>query len=183
MTTSINLGYAATLSSYNIYWDAGLGGQFILINQTILNQLTLNNLQTGSTYSFYITASNMYGEGVKSSTVSMRVATAPNTPLPVVLTQVGTLCVINVLEPLSNGAPITSYTVQFLNKSSGTYVTQASLCNGALIVSSLTCQVSISAFSSTLGYSAGQFIKVIVSATNQNGNSMYSNPNTDSVVV
>jgi hypothetical protein len=71
LTTSASLGYASTLTSYNLYWDAGLGGNHVLYSQTSLNTATLSNLQTGSTYSFYITGTNMYGEGSKSTTVNL----------------------------------------------------------------------------------------------------------------
>jgi len=69
---------------------------------------------------------------------------------------------LNIVAPSSNGAPITAYKVYFFDKTQpigSEYQLKTTLCNGALIVATRTCQIPMVEFSSTLGYSKGQFIK------------------------
>jgi hypothetical protein len=107
-----------------------------------------------------VQAINLYGSGPNSSFTNVQTSTAPVAPVAPVLTYSTGVVTVTWSEPSElNGADLNSYQIEFLNKSSGTYVS-ITQCDGTSVsvVTSRTCSLVMSLFTSTLGYLGGQTI-------------------------
>lgn len=115
---------------------------------------------------------------------NVHTSVAPSTPAAPTLTYSSGVVTITWTAPSSlNGADLTQYEIDFMNKSSGSYsiITQ---CDGSslTVINSLTCNVVMNVFTSSLGYTAGQTIVAKVRAQNSNGWSSFS-PDSSSAVI
>ena len=64
LTTSTQAG-GSTITDYNIYWDQG-SSTWTSISYSTLGSTVFTSLTAGTTYQFYVTAFNKYGESVPS---------------------------------------------------------------------------------------------------------------------
>lgn len=82
----------------------------------------------------------------------------------------------------NNGAAVTGYRIKLLNKFTNAYEEHSSICNGA---SSLVtdCDIAMSTLINSLGYVAGDAVKVTLSAQNSIGFSTQSDPVTSTQLV
>lgn len=81
-TASANGGTA--VQYYSVYTDYGLGsGSFFLLKgiETLTSYTTTMVLSPGTTYQFYVTATNSVGTGAPSSILSILAAKVPDAPV------------------------------------------------------------------------------------------------------
>jgi hypothetical protein len=133
ITTSPSNGGSA-VTSYTVYKDAQVNPANVVC--TVAAPATTcspsHAFAAGTTYSYLITASNDYGEGVVSgslyavetSTVPDAIATAPTTALSGATVEVSWAATAN-----DRSSAVTSYTVEFLHHGTSTYTATAQ-CDG-----------------------------------------------------
>lgn len=83
------------------------------------------------TYAFSVQAINLYGSGPNSSASNVHTSVAPTAPAaPTLSYSTGVVSIVWAAPTSLNGADLTSYEIQFLNKSSNTFapITQ---CDGS----------------------------------------------------
>ena len=174
-TASANGGTAVLY--YSVYFDQGQGTEtYVLLSSPVSTTsfTTSTTLIPGTTYKFYVTATNSVGTGAPSSVLSVLAAKVPDAPLgpyndAAVTTgyQVGlTWSTTNVYN---GGSPVIDYAVYYSTSSTGTFTlfqsgitTQASTVTGLspgvvyyFRVASRNL-VGLSAVSSTLSVQATQ---------------------------
>ena len=114
--SSLNDG-GSTVTSYNLYWDQGIGSWVTLVGQSssyLGTSYTIGvGIMQGATYTFKVRAENMWGFGPFSTTTSIVASTVPSQ-----VTNVTTLIdpttgnvLIQWSGPSSNGAAITAYLI------------------------------------------------------------------------
>lgn len=171
------------VSSYNIYWDQGIGTW--AVKTTSITESAQITLTTGFSYSFKVTAVNAYGESPVSNVISVRTALKPSNMSPVTVSQTGTDIIISWTAPNENGSPITSYTLKILNFLLNDYVEYQNICNGSspTVISNRACPpIPMTTFTNTLNYPINRLIKAVVQATNDLGSNDFSTPNTVGIV-
>lgn len=152
---------------------------------------TVTGLTTLNTYYFRVKATNQYGTGpTTDGTLSASTYGVPSTPGIPTLTQTSgsTSIVATWSAPSSsNGASVTSYSVEILNQDGTTYSILDSHCSEyTTVVPGTTCTVLMTALMTTASYTsanAGTYIKIRVAAVNSFGNSSYSSTNVNSIQV
>ena len=114
---------------YSVYFDQGQGTEtYVLLSSpvTTTSFTTTTTLIPGTTYKFYVTATNSVGTGSPSSVLSVLAAKVPDAPLgpynDVLVTtgfQVGlTWSTTNVYN---GGSPVIDYAVFYSTSSTGTF--------------------------------------------------------------
>lgn len=99
-----------SLTSYEVYWDAGAGGSpSTLYNETIQLFELFTGLTTGTTYQFAIAGKNELGIGAVSTVLTLVCATNPEIPAAPTTTIIGTNVEIAWTNPNNGGDNIISY--------------------------------------------------------------------------
>lgn len=100
--TGSSTGNSAILT-YNLYWDNGSR----TVNLQLIDQLvftcTVSGLTSGSTYQFQVRASNIYGYGSFSNSLTVQATDVPSQINIPVLTQIGTNVIVTWIAPPSHG--------------------------------------------------------------------------------
>lgn len=93
------------------------------------------------------------------------------------ISSIGTNVIITWQAPKNYGSAIDKYEINILNKASGLYVENQSLCNGSnsAIISALSCTIPMNTLISTYSYNIGQSILAKARAHNSVGWSLMSN--------
>ena len=99
--TGIATGNSA-ITAYNLYWDNNSGTVSNLVVSGLINQFTVQGTTGGQTYQFQVTASNVYGEGERSQTLSQISSDVPDLISIARTANVGTNIVINWDAPFNN---------------------------------------------------------------------------------
>ena len=139
-TTSIDLTWTAIslspdngyspVTSYTVYSNQGSGSTYTSVKTTTTNSVSLTGLKNGYTYKFKVSASNLFGEGESSSSVSSLLATAPlQMSAPVVQYSLADV-MVSFAYPTSGGQPVTDFEIQ-LSSDGTTFTEIASLCDGS----------------------------------------------------
>ena len=82
LSTDADKGYSAT-TKFHIYINDGAGGSTFTLSTTITDgstSTTISSLNSGSEYSFKISAENIYGEGAQSSSYEDDTTDVPDQP-------------------------------------------------------------------------------------------------------
>jgi titin len=109
LLSGLDTGGTATqplnIINYNIYMRnlSTSKSQFVLITSTNLNTYTVNGLVAGNSYEYYTTATNIIGESLKSSIVTVNPGTYPSSPTGLKVANSSKLIKITWLKPLDNG--------------------------------------------------------------------------------
>jgi hypothetical protein len=75
------------------------------------NQITINGLSTGVTYTFIIESMNSYYYSYTSTPIQIVCATVPSTPSAPVTSNNANNVIVRWVAPNSNGMQITSYVI------------------------------------------------------------------------
>lgn len=94
------------ITAYNLYWDNNSGTTDMLIISALVNQYTVKGTVGGKTYLFEITASNVYGEGDRSQTLSQLASDVPDLISIARTLNRGTDIIIEWDAPFNNYQPI-----------------------------------------------------------------------------
>ena len=189
LTYGVNTGLVA-ITAYNLYSDNGSGdGVYDEIYSGLTTSYLATGLTGGTTYSFEVRATNMYGSGPYSSALSYVPQDVPGeVDLPVVTfttpTSSATSITITWDQPETHSSSIIAYDVQFLT-STGTYVASTTECIGtdAGTLSTTSCTVSMTEVISLTSLSRDGVIRVKVRAENSIGWGAYSELNTDGATI
>ena len=152
-----------------------------IVNTSLSSQVIITGLVINTTYQFAISAQNIFGESVLSSSISVLTVTAPSQMSPPTISQSGQNVIITWTSPTNNGADITSFKILLWNGL--TYSENTALCNGLLQLVSLSCTIPMTGFSSTLSLPAGTLILARATATNSAGESIQSDISSSTVLV
>ena len=126
------------ITAYNLYWNAGTGTDpSTLVTSGLITSYQFTNFEGGKTYYFKLTATNIYGTGAASSSVSVVAIDVPGKMSIPTVANSGTSVVVTYTAPTTHSSAITDYDVQFL-KSDGT--TDTLTCDESS-ATSLTCTV------------------------------------------
>lgn len=189
LTYGVDTGLVA-ITSYSLYSDNAAGdGIFNEIATGLITSYTVTGLTGGATYLFKVRATNMYGSGSFSSTLSYVPQDVPSeVGIPDVSitspTSSSTTVTIDWDKPDEHSSSITEYDVRFLT-STGTYVRSTSECAGtdSTTLDSTSCTVSMSEIISITGLSRDSVIRVKVRAINAIGSGAYSELNTEGATI
>jgi hypothetical protein len=146
-STTANLSFTApasnggaTITSYKAYTSSG--SLLATLNQAVSGTFSITGLSVGSTYSFYVTATNTIGTSspsANSNSITMGVSsTVPGAPTGLVATTTGeSTATISFTAPTSDGgSPITSYT--FTSSPGGLSATFTGAGSGTLTITGLS---------------------------------------------
>lgn len=189
LTYGVDTGLVS-ITSYSLYSDNAAGdGTFYEIATGLYTSYTVTGLTGGATYLFKVRASNSYGSGDFSSTLSYVPQDVPGeVGIPDVAitspTSSSTTVTIDWDEPEEHSSTITEYDVRFLS-STGTYVRSTSECAGtdSTTLTTTSCTVSMSEIISLTGLSRDTTIRVKVRAINAIGSGAWSELNTEGATI
>lgn len=140
----------------------------------------------GLTYNFKVESLNAFGYSVLSQPVSILCATIPSQPTAPVTSVSTSFVTITWATPVTNGLPITSYSIYIRKGDQLTYITNNAVCDGtsALVISQTSCVLPLSTLTST-PYSLlkGYSINAYIVATNAYGSSTPSSLGNGGVIV
>lgn len=140
----------------------------------------------GLTYNFKVESLNAFGYSVLSQPVSIFCATIPSQPTAPVTSVSTSFVTITWATPVTNGLPITSYSIYIRKGDQLTYITNNAVCDGtsALVISQTYCVLPLSTLTST-PYSLlkGYSINAYIVATNAYGSSTPSSLGNGGVIV
>lgn len=129
--TGGTVGTPIGISSYDVYRDNGLGGDFTMITSTTGTTYTMTSMTAGLNYKFKLQVSNVISKKSQfSTTQTMMCGTAPIAPgIPTAVTQSSSEISFYWDEPFDNGGtPITSYELEIIRVSTSA-TTTASVIN------------------------------------------------------
>lgn len=141
LTGAVPTGYSPIIG-YDIYMDSGSGFGSVIQTATSTSSVSiLATITSSTTYTFKIIPRNIFGSGPSSSLFSIVAADLPDQPVPPVLSQNGTVLKISFSTPLSNGSPVSSFMIKFLNKTDNSYYEYKAYCNGSssIVINTLQC--------------------------------------------
>ncbi len=167
LSSSLNGGSAVT--GYTLYWDSGSGSTLSATAYTgTATTVTLTTGITGATaYQFAYAASNVYGLGATSSSVTI---TSPNgvpgTPGTPTTSISGTTVTVAWTAPSVTGGSSISYYNIYIRDSTSTYTLSTTECNKP---TSTSCTIDVSTLQATFTLVAGNEVKAKVEAVNTDG--------------
>lgn len=183
ITSSPNNGYS-DITSYSVQHNGGGSGEiYAEIGTPTTNTLDVSGLINGATYKFKVAGVNIYGTGVFSDTYSILVATIPaKMNAPNVMYNEADVLIVST-APSNGGIQISSYTITFSTDGS-TYSEKKALCDGSTTTfkENMSCEVTMPKLI-IYGFSAGDPIRVKISATNTLGTSTESDVSNEDVIV
>jgi hypothetical protein len=122
------------------------GGTYSVLASAIANtHYTAIGLTAGTTYVFTVESRNSYGYSVVSEEITMLCAFIPEPPLTVATSNLGDQIVLDWIEPVTNGSPITAYRVYVRESDYATFTEESVECVGteADVVTNRQCQISL----------------------------------------
>lgn len=187
MNSNADNGYS-TIKNYTVKWNQGATIDTWVVQSTSTStDATITGLSLGETYSFAITATNIYGDSpdpvlnlaiLNSIKATEFLALAPGQMNPIEVNQTGTNVVLYWSNPpSSNGQTPLEFEIKILDNLVGQYVHDTSVCDDT-VVSVKTCSIPMSQFTTNYGYQAGDTIHAIGRARNAKGWGPYSAINT-----
>jgi len=106
----ISFSSVSDATSYNLYWDEGLGGSLSLLVQLQgTSYIQTIAVQPGWNYTYAYSAMNIFGESGQSPSVSIQAVSVPSKMLAPLLTVIGTEVKISWLVPDNGGSAIIGY--------------------------------------------------------------------------
>jgi len=106
-------------------------GPIQTVNLNILStSYTVTNLNSGSTYNFWVQSVNSYGISAYSDTLQLVCGFKPSAPAAPVTSVIADKVIITWQVPVTNGASITKYRISIKQKD-GTYSEQLQYCDGS----------------------------------------------------
>lgn len=112
----------AVIDDYRINYKE-FGGEYSIFDSGITStSYTATGLTAGTTYLFIVESRNSYGYSVVSDEITLLCAFKPDPPLTVTTSNSNDLVVIDWVEPITNGSPITGYKL-FIRESDGSTFT------------------------------------------------------------
>mmetsp|Transcript_33982 Transcript_33982/g.25068 ORF Transcript_33982/g.25068 Transcript_33982/m.25068 type:complete len:512 (-) Transcript_33982:873-2408(-) len=176
----------SAILSYNLVWDAGSGttNQVLVglsTSYTSTSYAVTTGIASGFTYLFKIRALNIYGWSDFSTELAITASDVPSQMAIVSTSLVLDLVRVTFTAPNDNGDSLTAYTVFILASDGTTYVSDPSSCNGesfATVSSNSYCDIPMTDItSSPISLAQGSLIKVVMHASNSNGDGEDSQPN------
>ena len=126
----------ATLTSYNLEWNAGSGTTFSDVSGGTADNLSRTiqvSTTAGETYKFRYRIRNIFGWSVSySPELTVLSAKIPATPTTVTTTISGLNVLLDWTAPSDNASPITSFTVEIRTVDGTTWHTETAACDGSL---------------------------------------------------
>jgi hypothetical protein len=127
LNSAIRVNFTAPSGSSITNYKYSLNGGSFVSAGTTSNPFTISGLTNGTSYSVRILASNVFGDGDISNTVSITLANAPSAPTISSVTRGnGTLTVLLSGAPSNGGSAITNYEYSLNSGSNWTAVSPAS---------------------------------------------------------
>jgi hypothetical protein len=124
ITSSPGNGGSA-VTGYTVYLGSQIVGNIVcaVSDPTVTSCTPSNTIVAGTSYSYLITASNAYGEGVISTSLSVQASAVPDaiTTAPTVTLTGATVSVAWAASPNARSSPVTAYSIVFKIHGSSTY--------------------------------------------------------------
>lgn len=189
LATDEETGGSAVLN-YKIRWNQGSlinvmeDKEIVVATGDPTYSLQIGSLTGGSYYQFTILAQNIHGWGSESAIFTENAAGRPSKPETVITMISGTYIKVDWEPSLSNYKTITYYVITILDKGSGTFAEDKTLCDGtnAETISNTVCNIPIKSLRldpySDYDYILGDIPQFKVSAYNVRGISQASDANT-----
>lgn len=151
---------AASISSYNLEWNAGSGTAFSEVvgetTESLVRTVTVSaGIVAGQTYAFRYRVKNVHGwSSAYSPEVQVVAAAKPSAPAAPTTSLVGSMVTVAWAAPPANGSPILSYVIELQSKD-GAWHLETANCDGAAaaVISATSCTLP----QSVLTDSAGNF--------------------------
>ena len=178
---SDSLKGGVAVDEYKVYID-GSGTASATVSGSTFTA-TFSSRTVGSSYSFTISAVNIYGESDVSDPIVITAANVADALAAPTTSMDGTDVKFTwVITGNDNSSTVTSYKLKVRDKAQTptSHVENAS-CNASM--TGLTCFIAMTEFTSTLGYSAGEVIEAQVYAVNGEGDSSASPDSSSTEVV
>lgn len=179
--TAVTVTNGASILSYDVQIDDGLGGSFIEVSGLTSYDLTTSRIVTsriitGRLYRTRYRAYNIKGYSSYSPVGYIEASQVPNQPSSPSVTLVGTNAIISWTLPY-NGGNLIKFSEVFIQSSSGTFVKDTTAQVSNSITESLTTIIA------TYSLSQGDSIVAQVRTWNSNGFSAFSPSSTNNPVV
>lgn len=163
------------ITSYNLYWDNGLGEITIELADSLITEYSLTGLTGGVFYKFQVRAKNIYGYGERSDIAEIEASDVPDV-MPIIETSIeGTRFKFTWTAPFDNYDPIVEYEMM-IRKPDGTFYKDAINCPG-LPEEQTYCYVEMDTLRVQSGLAQGELVRAKIRARNVNGWGAFSQLN------
>lgn len=181
--------------TYNVQWDKGTLGKFWYnligssTNSLTTSYIVTNSIVPGDYYQFKVRAQNKWGWGPFSPVFTIQSSTIPDQILPPTTSlNIGTgAVIISWIKPNDRNNPIDMYKIEIQSAADSQWYETLATCNGAIsttIVINRQCTVPMETLlAEPFKYQLSNVVKARVTAHNQNGWGLVSNPNTSGITV
>lgn len=171
---------------YRIMYAIENGSFTVLATGITVTAYTAESLSEGTTYSFKVQARNLEGFGEFSEVLTVTAAIVPETP-DAPITQ-WTVDAVNIYwtEPETNGAAITSYTIEIRQSDQVTYSTELTNCDGSTqeIIDNQFCRIPVQFLKDApFNLPWGESVFAKVTAFNHRGSSGTSEAGNGAIIV
>jgi len=146
---------------------------------------TINGLNALTTYKLEVSALNAHGESNKSTPVTVTTIDRPLKPNPVTVSEITNSVSIKFAfdETVSNGSPITSYEINFLNYLNSLVSISSCSISFDSGTNKYVCSVPMATLKSSLGLNNGDSIVAFVKGVNAEGASDFSDASNNDVKI